>query len=390
MNYDVVVVGAGPIGGFVSKRISEKGYSVAIIEEHQTIGKPVQCAGLVSPRTIEIANIKNRNVVLNSIRGANIYTPSGHKISFEAREDRGIVIDRTAFDREIVDGAVKAGVDILSSSKAIDAKKTDDGIAVKIRQGNNTINVNCHILIGADGVQNHVARWFKLSTAKEILSGFGAEITNLELNKNFVNVFIGREVAPGFFSWLIPINENTARVGLCVSSAKHPAKYYFEALFKNPVWKDLLKNGKITEYIAGGIPLGIPKKTYADNVMVVGDAACQVKPLSGGGIYAGLLCAGHCGDIAVKALESRDFSKRTLTAYQRMWHKEIGREIRIGMLLRKAFLKFTDRDLEELFNLLDNKELLKTISMYGDIDYPSKVGLRLILKQPKLLKFAIP
>jgi geranylgeranyl reductase family protein len=390
MNYDVVIIGAGPIGGFVSKKISEKGYRVAVIEEHQTVGRPVQCAGLVSPRTIEIADIKNKNIVLNKVRGANIYTPSGHKTSFEAKEDRGIVIDRTAFDRKIIDSAVNAGVDILSSSKAIGAERTNDEVSVKIRQGNNTLDINCHILIGADGIQNNVAKWFDLSTAKEVLSGFGAEVTNLDLNKNFVNILLGREVAPGFFSWLIPINENTARVGLCVSGAKHPAKYYFENLFKSPILKDMLKNSKITEYVAGGIPLGTSKKTYADNVMIVGDAACQVKPLSGGGIYAGLLCAKHCSDIAVKALESRNFSKNILKEYQRLWHKEIGREIWIGMLLRKAFLKLTDKDLEEIFNLLDSKELLKTISMFGDIDYPSKIGLKLILKQPKLLKFAIP
>ncbi|MBU3901944.1 MAG: NAD(P)/FAD-dependent oxidoreductase [Candidatus Thermoplasmatota archaeon] len=382
MKYDAVIVGAGPIGGSVAGIISKKGFNVLILEEHNDIGRPVQCAGLVTPRVFDFVDAKK--TVLNSVQGADIYSPSSHRLRIDGKKTKAVVIDRTGFDKKIVMDAVDSGSEILLGSKVIDIKRKKD-IKIKFLKDGIVDEVECSLLIGADGVNSVVSKMFNFPKAKEVISGFESEMVNIDIDKKFVEIFVGKRVAPGFFSWVIPADE-TCMVGLC--SADKPF-YYFRRMFKNRVSEEVLKNAKPISYIAGSIPFGVADKTYDDNVMIAGDAACQVKPTSGGGIFTGLVGAKHCGNTAVKALEKNDFSSKMLSAYQKLWYNEIGDELKNGMRLRKIFRKLSDSDFERIFNILDDEEILALISKHGDIDYPSRIS-KILFKKPKLLKLVGP
>jgi flavin-dependent dehydrogenase len=138
----------------------------------------------------------------------------------------------------------------------------------------------------------------------------------------------------------------------------------------------------------GTIPLGPLKKTVDDHVMIVVDAAAQVKPTSGGGIYPGLFCATQCAIVAEEALQKQQFDGEFLKHYHRKWAKEIGRELSLGMRFRKIFTSLTDEQLNKYLKKLNNKKTIEIINTHGDIDFPSRLALPLIRALPSLLSLA--
>lgn len=371
--YDAIVIGAGPIGCMVASIVAKNGYDVLIVEEHREIGKPVQCAGLVSPRVLELAGVEKG--VLNKIKGANFISPNGHKLTIKSTKTKALVIDRAVFDKEIVKKAIENGSEISLGNRIREVKR-NKFIEVKIREDIK----KCKILIGADGTNSIVRKNFNFSQPKHILVGFQKEVVGLELDKEFINAYFGN-MAPNFFLWVIPTKDTTL-IGLCAHNADYSPYYYLENFCKK------FKNIKTIRYMAGHIPIGILKFTYMDNVMLVGDAASQVKPISGGGLYTGLICAKECGKTTLKALELDDFSKKTLSEYQRNWQKKIGKVLKNGLRLRKILYNFKDNEIEKLFNILDNPKLLEIAAEKGDMDYPSKLIFPMFKKSPKLIKFA--
>ena len=369
---DVIVVGGGPIGGMVARIIASNGYEVKILEEHGEIGSD-KCAGFVTPRLLEIAGI-GKEVILNEVKGATIHSPKGKELVIGGNRVHAVAIDRIKFDKLMIEKAIDEGAEILLGKKAVGVT-IDDKILVATNDG----KMDCKILVGADGVNSRVARWFDFPNPKEIIYGYQVEVSNLDLNREFVDIFIGEKVAPGFFLWIIPIGEKKARIGLCVKSGYSPRPYLENFLSK--------MDGTVESRTGGLIPFGPLERCYDDRVVVVGDAAGQVKATSGGGLYPGLICARHCGELVSEALEIGDPSAKKLREYQKRWEKDIGRELKLDWLIRKAFLKLDDKKFEKIFRLLDDPEIISTINRYGDIDHPSRIAFKLIKKFPRLLRF---
>ncbi|MDI6859685.1 MAG: NAD(P)/FAD-dependent oxidoreductase, partial [Methanocellales archaeon] len=133
-------------------------------------------------------------------------------------------------------------------------------------------------------------------------------------------------------------------------------------------------------------PLGPLKRTVSNGIMIVGDAAGQVKPSSGGGIYTGTLCAKIAGEVAAAAVKEGDTSAKRLAEYEKRWRSAIGRELKIGMRINEVVSRLSDSDINELIGMLNDPEILSIISQYGDMDYPSAVVKKLILAKPRLLR----
>lgn len=394
--YDVVIIGGGIAGSATGKLIAEQGYSVQILEEHHEVGKPLQCAGLVTPRIFEF--MPENGCVLNEVRGARIYSPTGHELEVDAGKTKAVVIDRVKFDQGCMSMALRAGCELQLGTKALEAKYSKDHkeVTVKALRNGKLYTVRSKLLVGADGVQSRVSSWFGLRGPKTILSGFGAEVTGVDLDPRFVEIYLGNKVAPNFFSWVIPKarkkdnNLMPARVGLaCSRTSKHAYNFYHQ-LFSHPILGPKLSSSKPIQYIAGGIPIGPVSKSYTDNVLLLGDSAGQVKPTSGGGVYTSMICARHCAAAVNLALQSKDYSAKRLKSYQKAWQDDLGKELKHGFRLFKVFMHLRDDQLEEGFKLLGKKNILDIISSEGDIDYPSRVTLKLFKKVPQLLKFAKP
>lgn len=379
---DVVVVGGGPVGGHLASLVAGKGYRVLILEEHEEVGKPVQCAGIFSPKVLEIVGCKD--TVTNKIKGADVFSPGGRTISIHGKEDKAVVVDRERFDKAIIENAVKKGAELSLGSRVLASKLKKDYVETIVQNGKDTKKVMSKMIIGADGVKSNVARWFGLPGAPVILPGVQKNMSNATCEGDRVKIFIGTDVAPGFFVWMVPSGETT-RVGLCT---RFKAVSYLERFVStNSHAMNFLKDARLESSIAGSIPIGPVEKTHGERVMIVGDAAAQVKPTSGGGIYPGLVCARYCARTAIEALKKDDFSERFLSKYHKRWTADIGKELRKDWRLYRLFQSFTDDRMEEAFELLDNPKILRLIENKGDIDYPSKLALPMVRKEPRLLKF---
>jgi len=384
--YDAVIVGGGPIGGHIAKKIAEKNYNVAIFEKNKQIGVPLNCAGLITEKVFNFLNFDKNKVIQNKIKGANIHSPSNYVLSIGGDKVHAVVIDRFSFDNEIINLSKKNGTEVFLKNKILSIQKSKGFIQLKTSK-NTELKTN--LIIGADGPYSIVRDRFGFTEPIEFLKGIGAELSGTNLDSNFVEIFVGRGIAPGFFAWIIPINEDgtKARIGLCVDqNAKYSPKIYFEKFLKNKFTNQFIKNSKIEKKIGGVIPLGVLKKTYDANVLIVGDAAAQIKPTSGGGIYPGLLCANYCSKVAIDALNKNDFSTQVLKKYQKLWSADIGRELFLGMKFRKIYKNLSDKQMDKYILKFSNSKFTDIITKYGDIDYPSKLVKPLLKKAPSLLK----
>ncbi len=367
-SFDVVVIGAGPAGGYLAGKVAQAGYDVALVEEHREIGEPIQCGGLVTPRVFEYVDCKE--TIIGAVHGAELFSPSGRRLVIDGHDTQAVVVQRAMFDRAIATDAVRKGAHTFLGAQAQAARRDDGGVEISIDQDGEPRKLHAKLLVGCDGVRSNV--------------GFEVEMTGVRGDPGFVTLFIGNEIAPGFFGWIIPSGD-TARVGLCVGEGN--AYAYLEKMLTRPEVRQYTKGAQPILYIAGGIPLGFPRRTYADNVLVVGDAACQAKAVSGGGIFTALTCSSFAAQTAIEALETGDFSARVLHRYHRAWTKSIGKELRKDLAIHESFSKLSDDQFEELFDIFDSPEMLRLIEKKGDIDFPSKVGWALIKEDPRLLKY---
>ncbi|MEA2054883.1 MAG: NAD(P)/FAD-dependent oxidoreductase [Candidatus Thermoplasmatota archaeon] len=368
MRYDVAIIGGGPAGSMTARALAKEGYSVAVLEEHAEIGKLVSCAGLVTERVVKMAGTSD-GVVVNKIKGADVYSPGKKEIRIGGNKIHALVIDREKFDKEMAEMAIAEGAEYRCRWKASDAYIKNGEIIVKGKE-----EVKCKYLVGADGARSDVAKWFNFPEPKEYIYAMQATVPYKMQNES-VKVFFGNNVAPGFFAWVIP-EEKKARIGLGVRKGYKLKKYFFKFLEMVEIGKT--REGEIN---AGIIPVGLRNTFSSENVSLVGDAAAQVKATSGGGLYPGLLAAKILEKAIQKFLEGNGTYQ-----YEREYMKDFGKELKKSMAMRKFFLRADDKKIDAIFDSL-NDDVIRTINEYGDIDYPSIAAKELIKRHPKLLKF---
>ena len=385
-HYDIGILGAGPIGGYLAAELSKKHDSIVLFEQHQNIGIPMNCAGLITPRVFENFSIPKQNIIQNEILGANIHSPSGYTLSIGGDKTHAISINRTTFDKYLVETAKKRNTELYLGEKIVSIQTENDIVELGTASGKKT---ECSILIGADGPFSKVRDLCGFPQPKEYLRGMGAIVDNMSLDPGFVEIFVGERIAPGFFAWMIPITRDgtMARIGLCIpKEIKISPHYYFRNMFKRFPLAPYLKKAKIIEKTGGIIPLGPLSQTVKYNILLVGDAAAQVKPTSGGGIYTGLVSANHCVSVINESKRSNGFSLDVLQEYDRAWRKDIGRELYMGMQFRKIYEKLTDVDFDKYIQKFNTASIINTITEKGDIDFPSTLLTPLLKKTPSLLR----
>ncbi len=372
MQYDVVIVGAGPVGATAARYAALNGASVLLIEEHSSVGSPVECTGLLSTRAISECDVKPTNdFVLNSVKGAHIYSPNGICLPIDGGKTKAYVVSRKIFDRKLVDMAVDAGVDVSIKTRAVGLNRNDGRQELSVLQNGVPKIISANVIIGADGVRSNVARMAGLGQVRMVLSGIQIEAKYSSNNADFVELFMGSQ-APGFFAWTVPLNEKVSRIGLAVSTGnKMHAVQYLNDLLNSGKGVAKRYGGGILDLVYGGIPLGPLEKTVADGVLIAGDAAGQVKPTSGGGIYTGAVCAKIAGEVAASAAIEKNTSEDRLNEYEKRWRAKLGRELNIGMKIHEFMGGLSDNELDELLDSINTPIILDLITEYGDMDHPS-------------------
>jgi geranylgeranyl reductase family protein len=332
-HYDAIIIGAGPAGLYTSWVLKKSGLKTIILEEHKEIGCPVQCSGLI-PKPVE--NFFPRgffsDLIENEINKSFITTPSGFRVEMLSKKPIAYVVNRGLFDKKISE---IASAEIAFDTKA-ESIKNQEKILVKTDNG----IFHSDVLIGCDGPNSIVARHFG-SAPKEMLKGLIA-ITNEKNSSDFVDSWFDKKITDGFF-WKIPRGETTE----------------YGMLGKNADFAVLEKFFGIKNYEkrAGMIPIG-PGKTYFNRAILIGDAAAQVKPWSGGGVHFGLTAATAAGQVLKKSFEQQNFTEAFLKQYETLWKKSIGKKIQTGLFARRVFKKMSNFELEIFFRMLSPVEWL--------------------------------
>lgn len=374
MRCDVLVVGGGPVGCTAAASMAAD-LEVKVVEEHPRIGEPVQCAGLVTPRVVDM--VSAQDTVLNRIDGALLHFPGGRTLTLQGNEVKAVVVDRGAFDRRCCDLAIKAGAEVLTSRPCVAVKRTPEGFVARTDE-----DMHSRALLAADGYRSNMAKQLGLGTAREIVRGIEMDLRLRTEDQRKVQVFLGSKVAPGFFAWAIPCGDLT-RVGLCVSPGNGTPQRYLHELLERQGWSQA---EKVRTY-SGVIPLGHMERTYADRALLVGDAAGMAKPLSGGGLFTGMTAAQFAAETFKEAFRKNDLGAESLSRYERRWKENFGNELHNSYRVRRLFVKMSDKDLDGMGARLDT-DRTKNVLAEGDIDFPTALAPRMLRACPSLLAVA--
>jgi len=370
---DIAVIGGGPAGSKAAVLLAKE-HSVTVIEEHSVSGLPVQCTGLVSDDVLDLSGV---NVdILNSLYGANVHFPNDGMISVRSSKRKAVLIDRAELDRKMADAAQDAGAEYLYNTKY--RSHVVSG-SVKIDIGS---ELESDIIIGADGHRSLVSQSLGNNNAKEYVKGIQADVRYECDDQEMMNIYIGSDVAPGFFGWVLPFGEFT-RVGLCCYSNEIPMGH-----LKTLIKKAGLENAEVKEKHCGMIPLGGRPRSYGERLLLIGDSAGQVKPISGGGLYPAFRSSYCLRDTVNEAFHNNDFSSERLGKYETRWKKEVGKELRNGYSLRKMYKKMDDKGLNEIFENVNRPSVRKVLDDIN-IDSPSDVVLPILMNIPVMMK-AVP
>ena len=385
MDYDVIVVGGGPGGATTALKCVEAGLDTLLLEKRQEIGDPVRCAEGVGKKGLEdVVDRIDKKWIAAEMDKARIFAPDGTMVTLS--EDRagnevGYVLERKIFDRELVKKASRAGADIMVKTRVTGLLKEDGFIkGVEAAHLDEKMVLHANVVVGADGVESRVGRWAGIDTTvrpKDFETCFEYRMTNVDIDATSCDFYLGTELAPGGYAWVFPKGENEANIGLGIAGDKsgdgHRAYNYL-----NSFVNDRFPDGESVEIILGGVPGCRPiKETVTDGLLLVGDAARQADPMTGGGIINAMNAATMATEVIVKADEAGDFSKNGLYEYEGKWRSTIGKKIEKMYMAKKVFLSMSDKDLNSLAKSLENEDF-KTVSLY-------KLLAKLVVKNPSLL-----
>ncbi len=321
--YDVIIIGAGPSGSKTAELLALSGKNVLLLEEHQTIGDPVQCTGIDSHRILSLSGAPE-NIVMNNVNKARFYSQDNNFLELRSKKIVH-VINRHKLDKEIAKRAKHAGAKIITSARFENFNRVDNHLEIVTNRG----NFETKLLVGADGPNSTVAKCAGIELPKDYVIGYQETIKN-DFSDNIVELWFGSKISPDFFAWVVPENKNWARVGL---AAKKNSVHYFRSFIKKRFNQTLEKK----DILGGVIRYGLIENSVSDNILLVGDAASQVKPYSGGGIIYGLIGARFAANACFRSLNQKKYDDNFLKKnYDDKWKEKLALGINRGMMLHRS------------------------------------------------------
>ena len=388
-DYDVVVVGAGPAGSMAARAAAEKGVRVLFLEEHPEVGVPVNCAEGLSANGLRDAGIPpSPEVVSQEVKGVRVYAPNGKYLELPSSERAGYTINRDVFDQRLAEMAVESGAELMLETRALRVVKEEGRVTgVLAKRGDEIMEIRAGVVIGADGFSSIVRRTAGLGRwYADVATCAQFRLAGLHLEEPEISEFyVGAKYAPGGYAWVFPKSKEVANVGLGVRRIhKKPAIEYLKDFVKAD---PRLRSGKPILVNGGVTPVsGLVEQMTGDGVMLVGDAAGQLIPVTGAGVHAGIVAGRIAGEVAAEAVQSGDVSRRTLREYEVRYAVEWGERIRKSRRVVEMLDRFGDEDLNTLAEVITERDILDLANGRNT----TRVLARLLRRAPlKIMKMAL-
>jgi len=340
--YDVVVVGAGPGGSVAAREAARLGLAVLLLEKRQEIGSPVRCAeGIAHDMLVPFIEPDPRWISAEVSKAQITVIENGATATKSAEEGKGYILERRVFDRVLAEEAAKAGAQVMVKTAAT-GLLLEDGVVrgVVARGPTGVMEIECAVVIGADGVESQVGPWAGLDTTLRLRDTMACAqylLAGIEIDPVCCYYYVGQEVAPGGYAWVFPKGEGKANVGLGVQAdlATDSALNYLNRFIES---QPHLARGSPVTLVVGGVPVAPPlPRLVANGLMLVGDAARQVDPLTGGGIANAMLAGRLAAKVAAQAIAAGDTSAQALAQYEQRWMAVRGRKMARNYRLKERF-----------------------------------------------------
>lgn len=359
--YDVIVIGAGPAGTTTAKFAAQEKARVLVVDKHPEIGSPKRCGEGLGTRLFRELNIKKDERFINKeIYGFSVHAPNETLVKIKYDEVSGYVIERKIFDKFLASDAARAGAEIFSDSKARLWKVNGKISGVKVKQfgTDEEREIKAKIVVAADGVDSTIAREGGINSViklNDLDSCFEYEMVDIKIDEpDLIHLYMGNKIAPRGYLWVFPKDDDRANVGIGISGIEEKtAQYYLNKFITSHSW---LKKGSILEVNVGVVPVGgFLGQMVKDNLLVVGDAARQVNPLHGGGIYEAMVAGKLAGMKIGKAIAQDNLS--LLEEYEKEWCSTQGNKLKKVLKIRKFAEKLTDEEMDYLAKVWSGRDL---------------------------------
>jgi len=374
--YDVAVVGGGPSGLNVSKRLAERGLDVLLLERKSEIGTHVICTGILGKEVFQKFDLAGDSV-LREIKNVKVVSPYGSSMTYQHPAPFAYVVDRKKFDKYLAQEADSKGVEIELENRVLDiaVNRNDVEVTTKV-EGGGLRKFSAKLAVIATGIDTHLNKKLGLGYPKDFLNGAQAEI-EIE-NNDSTAVFVGKNIALGAFAWAVPTADRRVRIGLLTENDPIVCFERLMEKFYPEKTGDLDKKRIQVKAIAQGLV----SKSYGDRVIALGEAAGQVKTTTGGGIYFGLLCSEIASEVIMKSYQAGSFKSSRLAEYEKFWKRAIQKEIVIGYYARRIWARLNDMQVEKIFQIARSDGIIPLIRDKGNFDWHSDLILTLIKKFP--------
>ncbi|MHA1905987.1 MAG: geranylgeranyl reductase family protein [Candidatus Thorarchaeota archaeon] len=385
MSQDAIIVGAGPAGLIAAHRIASNGHSVIVLEEHEKVGEPDHCAGLLSSSGLRrLGIIPPKNIIQNTVAGARIHSPSGHSILVERGRREAYVVNRQMFDSWLAKRAVEQGVTLKTERKVTGISRSNNGeYQIRIVKQENE-EYSAKAVISGEGSRCQISAKMKLPQVPRSSKypAYQFEVSGIDIEEDLVEMFYGRRISTGFFAWVIPLGDGRARIGM--ASRDRPKQRLQAAMKHHTTMSKRLQGFSIERGFGGIVLVGLPvKRTVQGGFLTVGDAAGIVKATTGGGVVVGGTAAEVAGKVVSSALSTQE-RQLNLRSYEKSWRALLQKDLRTMYLAQRAITSLSDRGIDELIKGADDLSLLDVVRREGDMDLQGKV-ITSLLKNPNII-----
>ena len=364
MEYDVVVVGAGPAGSLTARYAAEAGAKTLMIEKRQEIGSPVRCGEGIARHFLDECKIPyDRKWVATEVKGAKVVSPGGKVFKIDERHagnEVGIVVERDMFDKTLAKHAAQAGSEIWVKTTAYGLLKENGRVTgVRVARLNENIDIKAKVVVGADGYESQVGRWGGIKTllkAPDITATLQYRMTNIQPDEEFPSYcefFLGSD-SPGGYVWVFPKDECTANIGIGLSLDKLKRPLEIKGYLDRWIAKDpRLKKAQCLDMVTGGVSTCAPiDETVRDGIALVGDAARMIDPITGGGIGNGCRAGRILGEVLGEASRTGDWSLGQLMKYERGWRAILEEGLYRNWMAKNKLVTLTDEEFDLIIGTL--------------------------------------